>query len=116
MRWSSRQMPEAVLPADLAKLARPIREDTGNAGVRQAGIGGVAAAVEPSADGPTAIYAVFRRGVHAKGMFCLEKTRERSRKLVARAPDQLGTEQKGIVDSAAQRFPAERSVSAVEIG
>src|SRR5213075_1190056 len=108
-------MPEAVLPADLAKLARPIREDTGNAGVRQAGIGGVAAAVEPTADGPAAIYAVFRRGVHAKGVFCLKKTRERSRKLVARAPDQLGTEQKGIVDCAAQRFPAERRVTAVQI-
>src|SRR5438034_11183722 len=109
-------MPEAVLPPDLAKLARPICQDTGNAGVRQAGIGGVAAAVEPSADGPTAIYAVFRRGVHAKGVFCLKKSRDRSRKLVARAPDQLGTEQTGTVDCAAQRFPAARRVSAVEIG
>src|SRR5205823_10141162 len=102
--------------AHLTILDRPKREDTGNHGVRQAGIGDVAAAVEPSADGPTAIYAVYRRGVHAKGMFCLEKTRERSRKLVARAPDQLRTEQKGIVDSATQRFPAERRVSAVAIG
>src|SRR5437763_14949742 len=109
-------MPEAVLPADLAKLARPIREDTGNAGVRQAGIGGVAAAVEPSADGPTAIYAVFRRGVHAKGMFCLEKTRERSRKLVARASDKPGTAQRVIVDGATRRYRAERRVSAAEIG
>src|SRR5947208_16197389 len=101
-------MPEAVLPADLAKLARPICQDTGNAGVRQTSVGGVAAAVEPSADGPAAIYAVFRRGVHAKGMFCLEKTRESRRKLVGRAPDQLGTEQKGVVDSAERRFQAER--------
>src|SRR5713226_9148539 len=31
--WSGRQMTEAVLPADLAKLAGPVREDTGKAGV-----------------------------------------------------------------------------------
>src|SRR6202165_2279890 len=114
--WSGRQMTEAVLPADLAKLAGPIREDTGKAGIRQTGIGGVAAAIEASADGPAAIYAVFRGGVHAKSMLRLKKSRARSRELVTRAPEQFGAEQEGIVDSAAQRLPAECRVSAIQIG
>src|SRR5260370_21348549 len=114
--WTGRQMTEAVLPPDLAKLAGPISEDTGKAGIRQTGIGGVAAAVEASADGPAAIYAVFRGGVHAKSMLRLKKIRDRSGELVTRAPEQLGAEQEGIVDSAAQRLPAECRVSAIQIG
>src|SRR5438874_1465197 len=114
--WTGRQMTEAVLPTDLAKFAGPISEDTGKAGIRQTGIGGVAAAVEASTDGPTAVYAVFRGGVHAKSMLRLKKIRDRSRELVTRAPEQLGAEQEGIVDSAAQRLPAECSVSAIQIG
>src|ERR1700694_4095110 len=96
--WSGRQMTEAVLPADLAKLAGPISEDTGKAGIRQMGIGGVAAAVEASADGPAAIYAVFGVGVQTKSMLRLEKSWHGERKLVTRAPEQLGTEHEGIVD------------------
>src|ERR1700694_3640469 len=111
--WSGRQMTEAVLPADLAKLAGPISEDTGKAGIRQMGIGGVAAAVESSADGPAAIYAVFGVGIQAKSMLCLEKSWHCWRKLVARAPEQLGTEHEGIVDSAAERPPADGRVSAI---
>src|SRR2546421_3668633 len=114
--WTDRQMTEAVLPTDLAKFAGPISEDTGKAGIRQTGIGGVAAAVEASTDGPTAVYAVFRGGVHAKSMLRLKKIRDRSRELVTRTPDQLCTEQEGIVDSAAQRLPAECRVSAIQIG
>src|SRR5882762_8179415 len=96
--WTGRQMAEAVLPTDLAKLAGPISQDTGKAGVRQTGIGGVAAAVEASPDGPAAIDAVFRVGVHAKSMLRLKKSRDRSSELVTRAPEQLGAEQEGIVD------------------
>src|SRR6266481_8326837 len=109
------QMTEAVLPTDLAELARPIRQDTGKAGIRQTGIGGVATAVEASADGPAAIDAVFRVGVHAKSMLRLKKSRDRKRELVTRAPEELGAEQEGIVDSAAQRLPAECRVSAIQI-
>src|ERR1700716_3798342 len=89
---TGRQMTEAVLSTDLAELAGPISQDTGKAGIRQTGIGGVAAAVEASADGPAAIDAVFRVGIHAKSMLRLEKIRDRGRELVARAPYQLGTE------------------------
>src|SRR6266436_330294 len=110
------QMTEAVLPTDLAELARPIRQNTGKAGIRQTGIGGVATAVEASADGPAAIHAVFRGGVHAKSMLRLEKIRDCGRELVTRAPEKLGTEQEGFVDSAAERLPAERRVSAIQIG
>src|SRR5258708_40086956 len=111
--WSGRQMTEAVLPTDLAKLAGPISEDTGKAGIRQMGIGGVAASVEASADGPAAIDAVFRGGVQAKSKLRLEKSRHGGRKLVARAPEQLGTEHKGIVDSTAERPPTEGRFSAI---
>src|SRR5467141_509088 len=113
--WTGRQMTEAVLPTDLTKCALPIRQDTGKAGIRQTGIGGVAAAVEASADGPAAIHAVFRIGVHAKSMLRLKKSRDRKRELVTRAPEELGAEQEGIVDSAAQRLPAECRVSAIQI-
>src|SRR5260370_7708928 len=98
-------MTEAVLATDLAKLAGPISEDTGKAGIRQTGIGGVAAAVEASADGPAAIDAVFRIGVQAKSMLRLEKSWHGGRKLVARAPEQLGTEHTAIVDSTPHRPP-----------
>src|SRR5712691_167472 len=113
---TGRQMSEAVLTTDLAELARPIRQDTGKAGIRQTGVGGVAAAVEASADGPTAIDAVFRGGVHAKSMLRLETSWYGGSELVARAPEQLGTEQEGIVDGAAERPPADGRVSAIQIG
>src|SRR5258708_22533838 len=112
---TGRQMSEAVLPTDLAELAGPIGEDTGKAGIRQTGVGGVAAAVEASADGPTAIDAVFRGGEHATSMLRLEKIRDCGRELVTRAPEQLGTEQEGFVDSAAERPPADGRVSALPI-
>src|SRR5216684_3508420 len=113
---TGRQMSEAVLTTDLAELARPIRQDTGKAGIRQTGVGGVAAAVEASADGPAAIDAVFRGGIHAKSVLRLETGWHGGSELVARAPEQLGTEQEGFVDSAAERLPAERRVSAIQIG
>ena len=71
---TGRQMSEAVLTTDLAELAGPIREDAGKAGIRETGIGGVAAAVEASADGPAAIYSVFCRGIQAKSVLRLEKS------------------------------------------
>src|SRR6202049_1796279 len=108
-------MAEAILATDLAKLAGPISQDTGKAGIRQMGIGGVAATVETPADGPAAIHAVFRGGVHAKSMLRLEKSWHGGRKLVAGTPKQLGTEQEGIVDSAAERPPAEGRVSAIQV-
>src|SRR6266851_7549110 len=113
---TGRQMSEAVLTTDLAELARPIRQDTGKAGIGQTGVGGVAAAVEASADGPAAIHAVFRGGVHAESMLRLETSWYGRSELVARAPEQLGTEQEGIVDGAAERPPADGRVSAIQIG
>src|SRR5260370_9728574 len=85
------------------------------AGIRETGIGGVGAAVEASVEGQAAIDAVFRVGVHAKRMLRLKKSRDRKRELVTRAPEELGAEQEGIVDSAAQRLPAECRVSAIQI-
>src|SRR6266849_4162128 len=87
IRWTGRQMAKPVLPTDLAKLTGPIRQDTGKAGIRQTGVGSVAAAVEASADGPAAIDAVFRGGVHAESVLRLEKSG--CGDLVAGAPKKL---------------------------
>src|SRR5260370_10601737 len=76
-RSAEGEMPEAVLPTDLAELAGPIRKDTGKAGVGEIRIGGAAAAVEASADGPAAIDSIFGGGVHARGMRGLENCHAR---------------------------------------
>src|ERR1700756_843619 len=65
----SRVVPEmsvAILRTDLAEFAGPIREDTGKAGVRQAGVCGAAGAIEAAAKSPAAVEAVFRVGIHAE--------------------------------------------------
>src|SRR6266851_5179054 len=49
-----REMSEAVLATDLAKLAGPVGKNSGKAGVGEIGVVGVAAAVEAAADGPAA--------------------------------------------------------------
>src|SRR6266852_2262556 len=108
------QMPVSILPADLAELARPVRENTGKSGVRQIGGGCVAAAVEAASDGPPAVDAIFSGRVQAECVLRLERVE--SRQLIARAPEQLRTEQKILVNGAAQRFPAQRDVRSVEIG
>jgi len=66
-------MPEAVLAADLAELARPIGEDSGKAGIRQICIRCMTAAVKAAADSPAAIGAVFGIGIQTEGMLGLEK-------------------------------------------
>src|SRR6266436_698078 len=108
------EMPEAVLPADLAELAGPIGEDSGKAGVRQICVGGMAAAVKAAADGPAAVGAVFGIGIEAEGMLGLEKSSGRN--LIARAPEKFIAEEEGVVDGAAQGLPAESGIGAVEIG
>src|SRR6266446_3466908 len=108
------EMPEAVLAADLAKLAGPVGEDSGKAGIRQICIRCVTAAVKAAADGPAAVGAVFGIGIEAEGMLGLEKGSGRN--LIARAPEKFIAEEEGVVDSAAQGFPTERGVGAIEIG
>ena len=115
-RIRKREMSEAVLTTDLTELAGPIRYDTGKTGIRQMGIGGMAAAVKAPAEGPAAIHAVFRGRVHTERVLGLKKIRDGQSELIAGAPKQLCTEQEGIVDSAAQRLPAECRVSAIQIG
>src|SRR6266850_2247927 len=81
------EMPEAVLAADLAELARPIGEDSGKAGIRQICIRCMTAAVKAAADSPAAVGAVFGVGIEAEGMLGLENSGGRN--LVARAPEKL---------------------------
>src|SRR6266403_170446 len=108
------EMPEAVLAADLAELAGPVGEDSGKAGIRQICIRCVTAAVKAAADSPAAIGAVFTIGIEAKGMLGLEKVGGRN--LVAGAPEKFIAEEEGVIDGAAQGFPTESSVGAIEIG
>src|SRR6266436_2811039 len=81
------EMPEAVLPADLAELAGPVSEDSGKAGIRQICIRCVTAAVEAAADGPATVGSVFGIGIEAESMLGLEKGSGRN--LGARAPEKL---------------------------
>src|SRR2546423_468141 len=87
---SEREMPEAVLSADLAELAGPIGKNTGKAGVGEVGGRGLTAAVKPPANGPTAIQTIFRGRVHAEGVLSLESIE--GGELVASAPDHLRPE------------------------
>src|SRR5260370_3435184 len=108
------EMPKAVLPADLAELAGPVGKDTGKAGIGQISMGGAGAADEASGDGRAAIDSIFGGGEHAEGMLGLENAD--GRKLIAGAPEKLGAEEEIFIDGAAQGFPAECGVRAVEIG
>src|SRR6266478_8350211 len=105
-----------ILATDLAELARPVGQDTGKTGVRQAGIGGAAAAIEAAANGPAAIEAVFGIGIEAESMLGLEETTGGSGKLVAGAPEQFGAEEERMIDGTPERLPAERGIGGIEVG
>src|SRR5438132_4836015 len=102
-----------ILATDLAKLAGPIGENTGKTGVRQAGIGGAAAAVEAAAQSPAAVDAIFGIGIEAESVLGLEDVKRR--KLVPDAPEQFRAEEERMVDGAAERLPTKRGVSGIEV-
>src|SRR2546430_15104819 len=108
------EVPITVLRTDLTELAWPVGENTGKAGVRQVGVGGVAGAVKASADGPAPVHAIIGRGIQAEGVLRLEGVEERE--LIAVAPEKLGAEEQRIVNGTAERLPAKRRVRAVKIG
>src|SRR5437879_924354 len=103
-----------ILATDLAKLAGPIGENTGKTSVRQAGVGGAAAAVETATDSPAAIDAIFGIGIEAESVLGLKNVKRR--KLVAGAPEEFSAEQERMVDGAAERLPTERGVGGIEVG
>src|SRR5882724_5828517 len=107
------QMAVAILSTDLAELARPVGEDTRKAGVGEARVVGVAAAIEASADSPAAIEPVFGVSVHAESVLRLENVG--GRELVACAPEEFGAEEERVVDGAAERLPAQRGIGGIEI-
>src|ERR1700758_2398803 len=104
----------AVLPAYLAKLAGPIGYDTGKAGVGQIGISGAAAAIESAAYSPATVHAVLQRRVQAEGVLRLENIKWGQ--LVSSAPEKLGPDQQVFINRAAQGFPAQREIRAIQIG
>src|SRR5258708_32814571 len=107
-RSAEGEMPEAVLPTDLAELAGPIRKDTGKAGVGQIRIGGAAAAVEASADGPAAIDSIFGGGVHAEGILGLENAD--GRKLLSGAPEKIGAAEEIFIACPGRGVPPDVSL------
>src|SRR5262249_30057758 len=105
---------EAVLGANLAELARPVGQDSRKAGIGQPRISGVATAVKAATHSPAAVQTIVDGGIQAEGALCLKIIG--GGELIRRAPDQLVPEENGVVDGAAQGFPAERSVGAIERG
>src|SRR5260370_1025452 len=105
-----------ILATDLAELARPVGQDTGKTGVRQAGIGGAAAAIEAAANGPAAIEAVFGIGIEAESMLGLEENTGGNGKLVAGAPEKLGGGKEGMVDGGPEGLPGEGGMGGIEVG
>src|SRR5437899_2947845 len=103
-----------ILATNLAKLAGPIGENTGKTSVRQAGVGGAAAAVETATDSPAAIDAIFGIGIEAESVLGLKNVKRR--KLVAGAPEEFSAEQERMVDGAAERLPTESGVSRIKVG
>src|SRR6516165_4617827 len=71
------QMSVAILPADLAKLAGPVGQNAGKAGVGQAGVGSAAASVVASTNGPAPVDTVFAVRVHAESVLRLESVEGR---------------------------------------
>src|SRR5262249_13411686 len=105
---------EAVLGANLAELARPVGQDSRKAGIGQPRISGVATAVKAAAHSPAPVHTIVDGGIQAEGVLCLKIIG--GGELIARAPDKLAPEENGVVDGAAQGFPAERGVRAIERG
>src|SRR5215475_2901119 len=105
---------EAVLGANLAELARPVGQDSRKAGIGQPRISGVATSVKAATHSPATVQTIVDGGIQAEGALCLKIIG--GGELITRAPDQLASEENGVVDGAAQGFPAERGVRAIERG
>src|SRR5258706_3159225 len=88
-----------ILATDLAELARPIGENTGKTSVRQAGVGGAAAAIEAAAESPPAVDAGLSIGIKTQGGLGLEDVKRRE--LVPGAPEEIVAGGGGGVKSAA---------------
>src|SRR5437879_12475704 len=73
MVWHVPHMAITIVATNLAKLAGPIGENTGKTSVRQAGVGGAAAAVETATDSPAAIDAIFGIGIEAERVMGLKR-------------------------------------------
>src|SRR5437660_94681 len=95
-----------VLPANLAELARPVREDQRPARIEQRRVGGAVAAVVPGTHEPAPPELIIAGDVHAGAAL-------QAVLLIAAAPYPLRPADEGVVDRSLQRPPAERRVDAV---
>src|SRR5438093_8516704 len=93
----------AVLPADLAELAGPVREEGRDALVLERGVVGPVRAVQPHAREPALGELVLPRDVGAEGL-------GRARLQLLPAPHRLRAEAQARVDAPAQRPPAEGEI------
>src|SRR5262245_39586200 len=106
---SERVVGAPVLPAHLAELARPERQEQRAAGVEQRRVVGVVGAIVAGAGQPPPGELVVAGDVHAGT--ALESVR-----LIAAAPDPFGAADKRAIDRALQRTPPHRGVDAIEVG
>src|SRR5438874_9488311 len=97
-----------VLPANLAELARPVREDQRPARIEQRRVGRAVAAVVPRAHEPAPPELIIAGDVHAHAAL-------KAVLLIAAAPYPFRPAHEGVIDRSLQRPPAERRVDAVQL-
>src|SRR5438132_11589580 len=97
----------AVLPAYLAELPRPVRENHRLTRVEERCVVGPIGPVVPRAGEPPARELVIAREIEAHRLL-------QAVELIAMAPNQLGPADERVVDRPLQRPPPERRVDAVE--
>src|SRR5262245_51684714 len=104
-RRADRPVGEAILPAHLTELARPVREDARPPAVVELCVGGTVRSVETDAGEPASCKLILTRHVETR---CVLD----ARRLFAPAPDHFGTADERVVDRTLERLPAHRRVDA----
>src|SRR5436309_2277850 len=100
---------EAVLSAQLAELAWPIREHNRTAFVGESSIPAAVGVIVASTQKPAAPQLIIRRSIVSESFLSRGQ-------LLAIAPDELAAADEGVVNRAAQRLPAQRGIDSVELG
>src|SRR5579884_2817257 len=99
---------ETILAANLAELAGPIGQGGGEAFVGQIGEAAAIRIVKAAAAEPPPAKLIITRRVEAEGTLF-------GGKLMALAPYELASSDERVINGAAQRFPAQGCVNAVEL-
>src|SRR5215470_6540210 len=90
-RRADRPIGESILPAHLAELARPVRENARPPAVVQLGVGRTVRSVETDAGEPPSCKLIPTRHVETRCVL-------NARRLFAPAPDHFGTADERVID------------------